>query len=124
MRGRVTAVSSLFISASNELGDFESGVAARFPASILDTSRMSDTSRSRVTPDEAIRATISDWSGDRGVRDRASTMPITPFRGVRISWLILARNSDLAQLAASAAALASIRSRSAATLSVTSRATA
>jgi predicted MFS family arabinose efflux permease len=30
MRGRVSAVSSLFISASNELGEFESGLAARF----------------------------------------------------------------------------------------------
>jgi MFS family permease len=30
MRGRISAVSSLFISASNELGEFESGVAARF----------------------------------------------------------------------------------------------
>lgn len=30
MRGRVSSVSFLFISASNELGDFESGVAARF----------------------------------------------------------------------------------------------
>jgi MFS family permease len=30
MRGRVTAVSTLFISATNELGEFESGVAARF----------------------------------------------------------------------------------------------
>lgn len=30
MRGRVAAVSSLFISASNELGEFESGVIARF----------------------------------------------------------------------------------------------
>ncbi len=30
MRGRVGAVSTLFISASNELGEFESGVAARF----------------------------------------------------------------------------------------------
>ena len=29
MRGRVAAVSSLFIGASNELGEFESGVAAR-----------------------------------------------------------------------------------------------
>jgi hypothetical protein len=29
MRGRVSAVSGLFISASNELGEFESGVAAR-----------------------------------------------------------------------------------------------
>lgn len=30
MRGRISAVSGLFISASNELGEFESGVAARF----------------------------------------------------------------------------------------------
>jgi hypothetical protein len=30
MRGRVAAVSSLFVGASNELGEFESGVAARF----------------------------------------------------------------------------------------------
>ncbi|HLI66183.1 MAG TPA: MFS transporter [Caulobacteraceae bacterium] len=30
MRGRVAAVSSVFISASNELGEFESGVVARF----------------------------------------------------------------------------------------------
>jgi hypothetical protein len=30
MRGRVGAVSGLFIGASNELGEFESGVAARF----------------------------------------------------------------------------------------------
>lgn len=30
MKGRVTAVSFIFISASNELGDFQSGVAARF----------------------------------------------------------------------------------------------
>ncbi|MBF0414977.1 MAG: MFS transporter [Magnetococcales bacterium] len=30
MRGRVSAVSSLFISASNELGEFESGIAARY----------------------------------------------------------------------------------------------
>ena len=29
MRGRVAAVSTLFISASNELGEFESGIAAR-----------------------------------------------------------------------------------------------
>ncbi len=30
MRGRVSSVSYIFISASNELGEFESGVAARF----------------------------------------------------------------------------------------------
>ena len=30
MRGRVAAVSSLFIGASNELGEFESAIVARF----------------------------------------------------------------------------------------------
>jgi hypothetical protein len=30
MRGRVSAVSMIFISASNELGEFETGVVARF----------------------------------------------------------------------------------------------
>ena len=34
-------------------------------------------------------------------------MPMMPFIGVRISWLMLARNSLLARLAASAASLAS-----------------
>ena len=33
-------------------------------------------------------------------------MPMTPFIGVRISWLMLARNSLLARLAASAASFA------------------
>jgi MFS family permease len=37
MRGRVSAVSSLFISASNELGEFESGVAARLMGPIVAT---------------------------------------------------------------------------------------
>ena len=33
-------------------------------------------------------------------------MPITPFSGVRISWLMLARNSDLSREASTAAATA------------------
>ena len=39
-----------------------------------------------------------------------SVMPMTPLSGVRISWLMLARNSLLARLAASAACSASWRS--------------
>ncbi len=35
MRGRVAAVSGLFISASNELGEFESGVAARIMGPVM-----------------------------------------------------------------------------------------
>ena len=37
-------------------------------------------------------------------------MPMTPFMGVRISWLMFARNSPLARLAASAASLADVSS--------------
>ena len=37
MRGRVAAFSSLFVSASNELGEFESGLAARFLGPVLAT---------------------------------------------------------------------------------------
>ena len=36
-------------------------------------------------------------------------MPMMPFIGVRISWLTVARNSDLARLPASACSLASSR---------------
>jgi hypothetical protein len=35
MRGRVSAVSTLFIGASNELGEFESGVTARFLGPVM-----------------------------------------------------------------------------------------
>ncbi len=38
----------------------------------------------------------------RSVLARSSAIPRTPFIGVRISWLILARNSDFARSAASA----------------------
>ena len=44
-------------------------------------------------------------------------MPSTPFSGVRISWLIAARNCDLARFEASAAALARVSSRSARVMS-------
>ena len=44
-----------------------------------------------------------------GSADSAWVMPSTPFSGVRISWLIRARNSLLAWLAASIAVWASCR---------------
>ena len=37
MRGRVSAVSSVFISASNELGEFESGVLSKFVGPVMAT---------------------------------------------------------------------------------------
>jgi len=50
-------------------------------------------------------------------------MTSMPFIGVRISWLMVARNSDFATLADSAASLASLRSwvRSATSCSSVSR---
>ena len=49
-------------------------------------------------------------------------MPKTPFMGVRISWLMLARNSLLARLAASAASFAFFSSSAVRLRSVISRA--
>ena len=58
------------------------------------------------------------WSALSGVRISRSLRPITPLRGVRISWLIVARNSDFCRDASMAASRAvasssSARSRSA-----------
>jgi hypothetical protein len=60
-------------------------------------------------------------SGLRSVARASSVIPTIPFMGVRISWLILARNSLLTRLASSAACFAltssvSARSRSAISL--------
>ena len=53
-------------------------------------------------------AEVRDFEDSRcfpaaGLVSRCSVMPMMPFIGVRISWLMLARNCDLAMLAASAA---------------------
>ena len=42
----------------------------------------------------------SRWTSSRSVSRARSVIPITPFMGVLISWLMLARNSLLALLAA------------------------
>ncbi|MNI08579.1 hypothetical protein D3C73_616210 [compost metagenome] len=62
-----------------------------------------------VRLEEWINASISCCCGDRSVRASAWATPMTPFSGVRISWLILARKRLLARLAASAASRASAR---------------
>ena len=56
--------------------------------------------------------TYSSCSGVSAVRRASESIPMTPFSGVRISWLMLARNSDLARVACSAASLASSSSAS------------
>ncbi len=49
------------------------------------------------------RARYSRCRGVSSVSRASSVMPMIPFMGVRISWLMLARNSLFARLAASAA---------------------
>ena len=55
-----------------------------------------------------------------GVSSTMSVMPMIPFIGVRISWLMFARNSLFMRLALSAASLACISARVACFWSVTS----
>ena len=58
-----------------------------------------------------------------GVSSTSSTMPMTPFIGVRISWDMFARNSLFARLEASAASRARDCASSTCLRAVTSRAT-
>src|SRR5437879_11276712 len=70
--------------------------------------------------EECTMSRYSRCSGLRSVSSASSVMPRIPFMGVRISWLMLARNSLLARLAASAACLAFCNSASARFLEVMS----
>ena len=66
------------------------------PASILEKSRMSLMMTSRFSADTLTPEASSRWSVSRAVSSSSSVSPITPFIGVRISWLIVERKSDLA----------------------------
>ncbi len=77
-----------------------------FPASILEKSRRSFSRVRRVSADSFTMSRYSRCSSERVVSRANSVMPTMPFMGVRISWLIMARNSLLARLAASADSLA------------------
>ena len=87
------------------------GSRSNLPASIFEKSRMSLMTVRSASPDTLTVLTYSRCSASRFVSSRSSVMPMTPFIGVRISWLIDARNSLLARLASSAACCARMRSR-------------
>ena len=79
---------------------------------------------SRLSPARRKICTYLSCSGVSEVFASRSAMPMIAFIGVRISWLMLARKSDLVRLALSAAALACFSSTSTRLRSVTSRAAA
>ncbi len=90
------------------------------PDSILEKSRRSLSTTRRLSELSWIMEARFLWCSPRSVSKRSSAIPITPFMGVRISWLIWARNSDLAALARSASSLASLIRTSASLRSVIS----
>jgi hypothetical protein len=57
---------------------------------------------SSAMPDCEATSAMSPWLASSGVSRSRSIMPSRPLSGVRISWLTLERNSDLARLASSA----------------------
>lgn len=85
--------------------------SSSFPASIFEKSSTSSIRRSKAKEESRIVRTASAWYSDRWPCERTSTMPMMPFMGVRISWLIVARKADFAAFAASACLFASSSSR-------------
>ena len=80
--------------------------SSRSPDSILDRSRMPSMTPSRCVPAASIASTYSSCSEVSAVARSRLVKPTTAFIGDRISWLILARKSDLSWVACSATARA------------------
>ncbi len=86
--------------------------SSSLPASIFEKSRMSlMTERSRLA-DVRATSTYRFCRASSCVRESRSTMPMTPFSGVRSSWLMLATNALFAAVAAIASSLARSSCRS------------
>ena len=80
------------------------------PDSSLEKSRMSLMMVSRASADDFTMPRYSRCSAVKSVSSANSVMPMMPFIGVRISWLMVARKSLLARFACSADSLACVNS--------------
>ena len=91
------------------------GISSRstFPDSSFEMSRMSFRIERSESPATRIVSIESRCRGSSASSRRRPVIPITAFIGVRISWLMLARNSAFARPASSAARWASTARRSA-----------
>ena len=65
---------------------------------------------SSASPQSRMVSTYSVCSKLKPLARNRAAMPSTPLRGVRISWLMVARNADFARAPASAASLAATSS--------------
>ena len=84
--------------------------SSSLPASTFEKSRMSLMICSSASAECEMVCDRCRCRGVSSVACSSSDMPMTPFIGVRISWLMRARNSLLALLARSAASLARVAS--------------
>ena len=84
--------------------------SSNLSASILEISNMSLIKPSRIFPLVWIEFTISSCSSVSFVLCNMSVIPMIPCSGVLISWLILARKSDLAFVADKASSLTFLKS--------------
>ena len=94
--------SNVAASLSTVLGRKGTCSNSTFPASILLKSRMSLSKSSKLSALELMMSAYSCCSRFSVVRPSRFAMPITPFSGVRISWLITARKDAFASAAPSA----------------------
>ena len=78
-----------------ESGSYGTSMISIFPDSILEKSRMSLMMVRRFLPEARIWWIKSRAVGDISSRRAISAIPSTAFIGVRISWLMFARKSDL-----------------------------
>jgi hypothetical protein len=73
-----------------------------FPASIFERSRTSCIRNRRVCAESSIVFVNSSCSFESVVPSNRSSIPMIPLSGVRISWLMFARNRVFARFASSA----------------------
>ncbi len=106
------------ISARSENGASSSSMR---PASIFEKSSTSSMMRKSAAAELRTVPTRRFCRSFKGSRSRSSAVPTTPFIGVRISWLMVARKVDFAWLAASASSRAAFSRSSCSTISVMSR---
>ena len=99
------------------------GVSSRTrrPASIFEKSSTSSVTASNRSADRRAVLSCSNCCGVMSVLRARLSIPITPFSGVRISWLIIATNSDRAWASASASSFAFCRAASVRRRSLMSR---
>ena len=90
--------SSAPTSSTSRRGSKSSGSSTTLPASSLEKSRMSlITLEQRLAGVADALGVLRAAAASSSVSSSSAVSPITPFIGVRISWLIVARNSDFSR---------------------------